>query len=119
MDFRRLCDSDPNSGEPEFAAHAEQCTACARELERARRFDARLLAALRIDVPEASRDGLARAEAAPAGASPSAASAADASPSESWRADASAAGRGLPLRVKRLGLGLAASLIVAAGVGTA
>ncbi|HEX5419763.1 MAG TPA: DUF3379 family protein [Gammaproteobacteria bacterium] len=51
LEFRRLCEEDPYSEQPAFAAHAKECPACARQLQRARQFDALIGAALRIDVP--------------------------------------------------------------------
>jgi hypothetical protein len=51
LEFRRLCEEDPYTEQGAFAAHAEECVACARQLRRARQLDELLGASLRIDVP--------------------------------------------------------------------
>lgn len=51
LEFRRICEVEPNRVSPDFLAHTKECRACARHLQRARRIDALIGTALRIDVP--------------------------------------------------------------------
>jgi hypothetical protein len=51
LEFRRICEVEPNRASPDLLAHAKECSACARHLRRARRVDALIGTALRIDVP--------------------------------------------------------------------
>jgi hypothetical protein len=50
LEFRRICEVEPNRASPDLLAHAKECSACARHLQRARRVDALIGTALRIDV---------------------------------------------------------------------
>jgi hypothetical protein len=84
LEFRRLCGVDPNNGNASCAAHAAECAACSSYALRAKRFDARIHDALRIDVPLAAAAAPARREPEPA---------------------------------RRRWMGLAASVVLAAGVG--
>jgi hypothetical protein len=54
-EFRRQLLIDPNCAEPEFLEHETDCPECAREHERAQRFEQRLKAALRTDAPDHSK----------------------------------------------------------------
>lgn len=53
LEFWRLCQIEPSNASPEFLAHARACRACASRLRRAKRLDALIGAALRVDVPDA------------------------------------------------------------------
>ncbi len=56
LEFRRICETEPSCTSTDFLTHAEECEACGQQLDRARRFDALIGAALRVDVPRSDHD---------------------------------------------------------------
>lgn len=58
--FRRTAGADPAQLDAEARAHLASCPACAEYLGEALAFDAKILAALRVPVPDAPRDDLRR-----------------------------------------------------------
>jgi hypothetical protein len=51
FEFRRLCLSIPDSGDPAYIAHAEECSDCLKYAEGVRRMDASLVEALNVPIP--------------------------------------------------------------------
>lgn len=60
LEFRRTAGADPAHLDTEARAHAQSCPACAEYFREALAFDAKILAALRVPVPEVPRDDAAR-----------------------------------------------------------
>lgn len=56
LEFRRTAGADPARFGAEARAHAASCPACAQYLVEALAFDAKILAALRVPVPDVPRD---------------------------------------------------------------
>ena len=56
-EFRREAGSDPRHLGTEAASHRDSCAACAESLRRTLELDDRILAALRVPVPDAPRAG--------------------------------------------------------------
>jgi hypothetical protein len=52
FEFRRLCLSIPNSGDPGYMAHADECNDCKKYAEGVRRIDQALVEALDVPIPE-------------------------------------------------------------------
>lgn len=57
LEFRRAVGADPAHLDTEARAHSASCPACAEHLREALAFDARILASLRVPVPDAPQDG--------------------------------------------------------------
>jgi hypothetical protein len=60
LEFRREAGADPRHLGPAAAAHRDACPACAESLRRTLELDERILAALRVPVPDRARTGRAR-----------------------------------------------------------
>ena len=51
FEFRRLCLSIPDSGDPEYLAHAGECDDCRKYAAGVRGMDAALIEALDVSIP--------------------------------------------------------------------
>jgi len=63
LEFRRRLAAEPQSRDPELRAHRESCAACAAAWERAQAFEHELLAALDVPVPAGLADRVLLAQA--------------------------------------------------------
>jgi len=52
MEYRQRCGAEPDCQLPEFVRHEQQCAACSSHAREMRQFDARILKALLIDMPQ-------------------------------------------------------------------
>lgn len=91
LEFRRILASTPRSDDPDFVAHRRECAACAAAWERAQRFEHDLDRALQVPVPEGLADRILLAQAT--------------------------GRRRRFTRGRRVALSLAASVLVALGIG--
>jgi len=105
LEFRREAGADPRHLGTEAAAHRNACAACAESLRRTLELDERILAALRVPVPDRARAG--RASVSPG-------------PAALGRHEARQPGRvvGFPVVERRRWMALAASIVGGVVVGS-